>query len=245
MHKHLNRLHSLLPVTAVFIGAVLIAGCSTPPAHPEDTQQVGLGTTESGSIFSSLRELDYLAPTENTAISSGDLLDIKVFQAEELSGKYKVGSDGKISLPLIGALSVSGKTPLVVETQLSGLLKQKYLQDPQVSILVESFTNQRVTVEGEVNKPGVYPIEGSITFLQAIALAGGLANLASPDKVVLFRRNGQQVKAYQLDIQAIRDGRLRDPYIRGNDQIVAHRSDSRYWFKEVKDMMSGLINPFN
>jgi polysaccharide export outer membrane protein len=59
---------------------------------------------------------------------------------------------------------------------------------------------------------------------------------------VLFRRKGNQMKAYRLDMNAIREGKMRDPYVRGDDRIVAHRSDSRYWFKEVKSMISGLVS---
>lgn len=242
MTLQLRKLQLHLPVFILLGSFVLATGCSSTPAT--DTAGEG-GAATDNSLFSNIVELDYLAPQEAASVTPGDMLDIKVFQAEELSGKVRVGSDGNISLPLAGSLRVAGKTPIEVENQLKTLLGKKYLQNPQVTVLVESFTNQRVTVEGEVKKPGVYPIEGSITVLQAVALAGGLDDLASPDRVVLFRRAGQQVKAYRLDISAIRNGKLRDPYVRGDDRIVAHRSDSRYWFKEVKGMISGLIYPFN
>jgi polysaccharide export outer membrane protein len=225
---------------ALVLSSLLLSGCSTTPASSEDT--AGAAAMD-GNLFASLNELDYLAPQEASRITPDDILDIKVFQADELSGKVRVASDGNISLPLIGTLGVGGLTPIEAENRIKGLLGQKYLQNPQVTVLVEGgFTKQRVTVEGQVQKPGVYPIEGSFTLLQSIALAGGLADLASPDRVVLFRRKGNQMKAYRLDMNAIREGKMRDPYVRGDDRIVAHRSDSRYWFKEVKSMISGLVS---
>lgn len=235
-----------LPAGLLLGSAVLLAGCSnTGGNYADDAAAGGQAAMTDAGVFANLRELDYIAPTEDARISAGDMLEIKVFQADELSGKVRVDSDGKISLPLIGALPVAGLTPIEVEKRLTTLLGKRYLQNPQVTVLVEEFTNQRVTVEGEVNKPGVYPLEGSMTLLQSIALAGGLADLASADRIVLFRRTGKDVKAYRLDIEAIRDGKMRDPYVHGDDRIVAHRSDSRYWFKEVKSMISGLVYPFN
>jgi polysaccharide export outer membrane protein len=78
-----------------------------------------------------------------------------------------------------------------------------------------------------------------VTVLQAIALGGGPSALAATDKVVLFRRDGEQSKGYLIDLDAIRSGKLADPYVRNDDRIVVHRSDSRYWLREV----GTLLNP--
>jgi polysaccharide export outer membrane protein len=120
------------------------------------------------------------------------------------------------------------------------MLGKKYLQDPQVTVFMESLTNQRVTLEGQMKKPGVYPIAGSATLLQAIAMGEGLSDLADPTKIVLFRRSGNQTKAYNLNVNAIRDGKMRDPYVRGDDRIIVHRSDSRYWLRETATLLSPL-----
>lgn len=190
------------------------------------------------SIFADNKELEYTVANEQVTISAGDMLDIKVFQADELSGKVRVDSNGQISLPLLGTIKVAGLTPIEVETRLKNQLGSKYLQNPQVTVFMEKFTNQRVTLEGEVKKPGVYPITGSVTLLQAIAMAEGLATLADESKVVLFRRVGDKTKAYNLNLGSIRNGTLRDPYIRGDDRIVVHRSDSRYWLRETATILS-------
>ncbi|WGZ96007.1 MAG: polysaccharide biosynthesis/export family protein [Candidatus Thiothrix putei] len=187
-----------------------------------------------------MNELDYTTSSEQASIAAGDMLDIKVFQAEELSGKVRVDTKGQISLPLVGALTVAGSTPPEVETKLKTLLGQKYLQNPQVTVFMENFTNQRVTIEGEVKKPGVYPITGAVTLVQAIALGEGLSSLADTQKIVLFRRIGDQTKAYNLNLSAIREGKIPDPYLRGDDRVIVHRSDSRYWLRET----AALLSPF-
>lgn len=196
-------------------------------------------TDDSGKkIFSDIKELDYTPPKVEYKIGTSDLISIKVFQADELNQKVRVDPRGNISLPLIGSVRAEGLTQTVLEQQITARLKKDFLQNPQVSVSIEEFTNQRVTVEGEVKKSGVYPIQGEITLLQALALAGGPGNLADPAKIVLFRKSGDQTKAYNLNLNSIRAGKARDPYIRNDDRIIAHRSGSRYWLREVGSLLS-------
>lgn len=234
----INKYTSFSQCLLVGMLILSIAACSSTSSLsssvPSDTQ--------TANIFSDLKELDYVSTSEQARITAGDMLDIKVFQAEELTGKVRVESSGNISLPLLGSVKVAGLTPSEVETKLKNLLGSKYLQNPQVTVFMEDgFTTQRVTLEGEVKKPGVYPIKGSATVLQAIAMGEGLAPLADSTKIVLFRRSGEQTKAYNLNLDAIRNGKVRDPYVRGDDLIVVHRSDSRYWMRET----AALLSPFS
>ena len=193
---------------------------------------------EGKKIFSDVKELDYTPPKVEYKIGTSDLIDIKVFQAEELNQKVRVDPRGNISLPLIGSVRAQGLSQFALEKTIAAKLGEKYLQNPQVSVSIEEFTSQRVTVEGEVNRAGVFPIQGEITLLQALALAGGPSNLADPAQIVLFRKNGNQVKAYNLNLNNIRSGKSQDPYIRNDDRIIAHRSGSRYWLREVGTLLS-------
>ena len=239
MNSHQHKTESLTLVSTILLCGALLTSCSSTSSLPAAD---GVG---SSSIFSNVNELDYNASSEQASIAAGDMLDIKVFQADELSGKVRVDTNGQISLPLIGAFKVEGSTPIEVENKLKTLLGSKYLQNPQVTVFMESFTNQRVTLEGEVKTPGVFPITGAVTLLQAVAMGGGLSDLADPSKVVLFRRVGNQTKAYNLNLDTIRNGKMLDPYIRGDDRIIAHRSDSRYWIKEVTGTMRGILSPLS
>ena len=185
---------------------------------------------------------------EDYRIGAADLLDIKVFQADELSREVRVDAHGNITLPLVGKIPVAGLTQSEAEQKLASIMQRNLLQNPQVTVFIKEFTSQRVTVEGQVKKPGVYPLAGQTSVLQAIAMAEGPSDLAATDKVVLFRRQGNQSKAHLIDLNAIRNGKAPDPYVRNDDRIVIHRSDSRFWMRETATLLSpfatlnGLIN---
>jgi polysaccharide export outer membrane protein len=80
--------------------------------------------------------------------------------------------------------------------------------------------------------------------LQAVSLGNGLTDLADASKIILFRHTGDKTKAYHLNLKAIRDGRMKDPYVRNNDVIVAHRSDSRYWLRETASLLGNFSSIF-
>lgn len=160
-------------------------------------------------------------------IGPSDLLDIKVFQADELSRQVRVDQRGNITLPLMGTIRVAGLTQNEVEQRLAALMGKNLLQNPQVSVFIKEFTAQRVTVEGEVNKQGVFPISGQVSVLQAIAMAGGLGEYAATNQVMLFRKQGNGVRTYQIDVDAIRNGLASDPYVQNDDRIVVQRSVQR------------------
>lgn len=156
-------------------------------------------------------------------IGPSDLLEIKVFQAEELSRQVRVDQRGNVTLPLMGTIRAEGLSQGELEKRLADLMGRNLLQNPQVSVFIKEFTAQRVTVEGEVNKQGVYPIAGDVSILQAIAMAGGLAEFAAADRVVLFRKQGSGVQSYNVDLDAIRNGQARDPLLKNDDRIVVQR----------------------
>ncbi len=208
----------------LLISVLALQGCSsTAPASDATT----------GVKFSDNKELDYTPPNQAYKIGPSDLITIKVFQADELSGELRVDPQGNISMPLIGTIPVMGLNQFQLEKKLAAQLGAKYLQDPQVTVTVKEAAMQRVTVEGEVNKAGMFPIQGDISVLQAVALAGGLSNLADPAKIALFRKQGNDMKVYNLNLDQIRAGQMRDPYIRNDDRIIIGRSGSRYWLREV------------
>jgi len=107
-------------------------------------------------------------------------------------------------------------------------------------IVVPRSEKQRVTVEGEVKKPGVFAYTEPTTVLQSIALSQGLSELGAPDKVLLFRQSEGREQTYGVDLRAIRQGKSRDPFVQNGDRIVVHRSDGRYWFGEIAKLMPPL-----
>lgn len=206
----------------------LIGGCSGSPADVKKSD-------DSGVQFSKLSELNNMIPASSYKITPYDLLEIKVLQAEELSQEVRVNPNGYISLPLVGDIKAAGQTQDQLKRQLTIKLAAKYLQDPQVSIFIKEFTNQRVTVDGDVKRAGVFPITGTMTVLQAIAQAGGLNDMAKPTQVVLFRRQpNNTVKAYLLNLKDIRRGAAKDPFLQNEDKIVVQRSGTRQWLKDIR-----------
>ena len=178
-------------------------------------------------------------------IGAEDLLEVQVFGVDQLSRTVRVNSRGWISLPLIGALEVGGMTAQEAEGAIAAALAAKYLQNPQVSLFIKEYTSQRVTIEGAVQKPGIYPLRGETTLLRSLALAGGQAALSDMKQVLLFRNDAsgkRQVQAF--DVERIRKGEIDDPTVVNDDVIVVNRNDTRVMLKDstFRDVLD-TINP--
>jgi polysaccharide export outer membrane protein len=107
-------------------------------------------------------------------IGPQDLLEITVFECEKLNKTVRVSSQGNVSLPLLGVLKVKGLTADELEKEVRSLLAEKYIQDPQVNVLIKEYRNQRISVMGAVKSPGVFDVTGAKTILDMLATAGGL-----------------------------------------------------------------------
>ncbi len=181
-------------------------------------------------------------PAVSSTISAQDTLDINVFKVPDLSAKaLKVESNGAISLPLIGSVNVAGLSIGQAEQLITQKLSQ-YMQAPKVSVIrIDSAISKRVTVEGEVRTPGVFPIKGNLSFLQAIAMAQGLTDLAN-SRSVLFFRDGAQ---HNVSLDLVRTGRIADPMLRGDDRIVVLKDPAKVREKKVIDYLPAVMAPFS
>lgn len=180
-------------------------------------------------------------------IGANDLLDIEVFGIPELKRTVRVNSSGLVSLALVGQVSLAGLTAQQAEERLVNAYGEKYLQSPQVSVFIREFTTQRVTVEGAVARPGIYPITGQITLLRAIALAGGGAQYAKLDEIMVFRHGtGGKVESLMYDLEKIREGGQADPSVLPEDVIVIKRDPRRTALRDslFRDVIDS-INPFS
>lgn len=180
-------------------------------------------------------------------IGPNDLLDVEVFGVEQLKRTVRVNSSGQVSLPLIGPVSVAGLLPTEAEARIAHRYSEKYLQDPQVSIFIREFTSQRITVDGAVARPGIYPLTGQMTLLRALAMAGGGASLSDMEHVMLFRLEpGGQTLTQQYDVLKIRAGEAPDPVLQGDDVVVVNRDGARTALRDslFSDIL-GALNPFS
>lgn len=180
-------------------------------------------------------------------VGPNDLIDIEIFDLDNFKRTVRVNAAGAISLPLIGSVGVAGLTSQEVEGRIADRYREKYLQNPQVSIFIKEFTTERLTIEGAVARPGIFPLQGNITLLRALALAGGFGPIAKSSEVMLFRVNDKNVREVAVfDIEKIRAGKSEDPTIKGDDLIVVQRDSTRVLLKDslFRDIVDS-INPFS
>lgn len=132
-------------------------------------------------------------------IGAEDMLQISVWKNESLSRQLPVRPDGKISMPLLHDIQASGLTPMQLRDKIAVALAE-FMPNPEVSVTVLEVRSYRVSVLGEVQKPGVLQLKAPTTVLEAIALAGGFRDFASPSKIVIFRKdNGGQTQRLRFN----------------------------------------------
>ncbi|SFV32755.1 polysaccharide export outer membrane protein [Hyphomicrobium facile] len=255
----------LKPETARRIGPVLIAsvftallsGCGatlpegqlTPIETSSSSNAQKVGRVETASLrtspdekFAVTKAADVMtsasvAGASGYKIGPQDVLDISVFKVPELSKSLQVADSGNINLPLVGEMPAAGRTPEELEADLTRQLGRKYLQSPQVTVYVKEYNSQRITVEGAVKKPGVYPFRGKGSLLQYLAMAEGLDSLSSDSTVLVFRQISGKRAAAKFDISQIRAGKEDDPAVQSGDVIVAGTSATKETFNTIMKVL--------
>ena len=174
-------------------------------------------------------------------IGPSDLLEISVFQVPDLTRTVRVNASGELTLPLIGEIQAGGLTSQQLEALIAQKLKQKYLQDPQVSVFIKEFVSQRVTVGGSVTRAGVFPISGKTTLMQAIAMAGGLDPLANESDITVMRSAGDGSRVVlNFDLAPIRKGEMADPVLQTSDVVVVGQSGGRAALRDFSQIIQPL-----
>lgn len=239
----MNLRQMLALLAAVFLAAGGLAIASSANAAPRLVSRPGLEVVQAS-------ELPPPDPQDLTGrerlylVGPFDRLTIDVFGVAELSQReVQVDGAGNISFPLAGTVAVAGKAPDEVATLIAERLAREYLRDPQVTVNLKSTGNQILTVEGEVKKPGLYPVMGRMTLLRAMALAGGPSDLARLKDVVIFRDVKGERYAALYDLNAIRRGLYGDPEVFANDTVVVGDSKARRLFKDILTLTPLLTAP--
>jgi polysaccharide export outer membrane protein len=175
-----------------------------------------------------------------------DKVRVNVFQQEALSGEFEVDQSGQITLPLVGSFAAQGDTAPELAQKIRERLTEQYMHRPNVQVAITATTDRSITLDGAVNTPGAYPIVGSTTLMQAVALGRGLTDDANPSRVVVFRTVEGQRMAAAFDLQAIRKAEAKDPVIYGNDIIIVDGSRARQMFRDVLSAtrLLGVFSPF-
>jgi polysaccharide export outer membrane protein len=188
----MNRIITLL------ISAVLLGACAQTAPTVKPTAQKTISQQEV------LENLTQVRTSSTYTLQPGDLVEIKVFQEDNMSRTVRVDGNSKISFPLVGTLSVKDCSLEMAEQRLVSRLKD-YIKNPQVSILIKEYGNKTIYVLGQVKKPAAIqlPPEKSSTVLEAITSAGGFTDIANTSKVrVLRMENGKQT-SLDVDVSQI------------------------------------------
>jgi polysaccharide biosynthesis/export protein len=222
----------------VLVSAMCISACASPKMI--DTGAVGI-----------VSPADLPAPTledmsrgqHTHLVGPFDRISVDVFGLPELSRQVQADADGRIALPLAGELSVIGKTPVQLQSEIAERLQSSYVRNPRVTVGVLETVSQVVTVDGQVREPGIYPVAGPMTLMRAIARAKGTTDFASTNHIVVFRTVEGRPMAALYDVRAIRLGAYQDPPIYPHDVIVVGESQSRRLFPQLIQGASLLLTP--
>jgi len=155
-------------------------------------------------------------------VGTGDLLEISVFEVEELSKiRLRVPGRGVVSLPLIGQIQASGRTTAELEDEIRTRLQGKFMHDPQVSVFLQEHNSQRISVIGAVRKGGVFNLTRPLRLADALALAEGLTEEA--DRQVYVIRRARMSAANRCSSRSVRARRRNFSCLRGASDPVSRR----------------------
>jgi polysaccharide export outer membrane protein len=157
-------------------------------------------------------------PDRDASLGPGDVFDVRVFAEPELSGGYRVDSQGSIDFPLVGRVVVRG----LLAGEVADVLRERlstYVREPQVTVFVREMNSKRITIYGQVQHPGVFPLTEAITLSQAVSLAGGFTSMAAPSKVHVTRTEDGIQRVFQVNLQAISEGKASNMYLLPGDEL--------------------------
>jgi polysaccharide export outer membrane protein len=225
---------TLIPAFCLFM--IGFAGCAkqqttAAPDIPETVSYANAERTEklNNQLFASA---SIASDPSDYLLGPGDLLEVKVLEAEKLDATVRVSSRGEVSLPLLGEVYVKGKTASEAEALIEDMYRESYIRNPHVTIFLVEHHSQRITLVGQVKNPGTYDYPSKQRLLDAIALAGGLNEQAG--YTVYVRRPGEspedehQSLLVDLD-QLINQGNENlNVLIHGGDTIFVTEAGSYY-----------------
>jgi polysaccharide biosynthesis/export protein len=242
--KIFTRIVSVLCLftVAVFMsactGSAPTSGLSSAGGSPSTAEQTRLGDLQ---LVPSLP-----APASENGgtqtIAPNDLLEIAVFQVDDLNRTVRVDDRGQISMPLIGQVSAAGQSSQQLEQTLQARYGQNYLQNPVVTVFVKESSAQSVTMDGQFIKPGIYPVASQSTLSRSIALAGGLTKVADENKIFVFRKMGAQTFVSSFSVAAIRSGKAQDIRIYGGDVVVSFESSGKVAMQNLREALGLAVS---
>jgi polysaccharide export outer membrane protein len=201
----MKRILVLLPLLSILVAGTALAQDASKPAN-----------TDAAAVGRALLD----ASTTEYLIGPEDVLDISVWKNPELSRKVPVRPDGRISLPLVNDIQAAGLTPSALRQQLAAKLAE-FVPTPEVSVVVQDVLSAKVAVVGAVKTPGRFTLRSPATVLECLALAQGLTEFASKDKIVVLRQNGSTTTRIPFNYSKVASGNDQENFfVKPGDIIV-------------------------
>jgi len=160
-----------------------------------------------------------VAVASDTTLGPGDVFTVQVFGEKDLTGKYRVSAQGTIDYPLIGSILVGGLTPPRISELIKKKLAAGYLKEPSVSVFVEVYNSKKISVFGQVIKPGTFNYVDNMSIVEAITLAGGFTPLAAKNKITVTRVVGGVSKRITVPVEEIGEGTASNYLVRSGDIV--------------------------
>jgi polysaccharide biosynthesis/export protein len=194
--------------------AIAVSGCSSTP-DPVIGMAASKPDAELGqSNFSIARPTTYL-------LRPSDLISMTVFREPDLSlPSVRLGVEGNVSVPMLGSIPAAGMTAKQLEQDVTRRFAAIGLKDPMVSVNITEYASHEVTVEGAVERPGVYKFQPGARLSSAVALASGPKRSAKLDQVAVFRESSEGIMVAKFDYAAVRQGAMLDPVLQPGDRVV-------------------------
>src|ERR1022692_1218761 len=183
-------------LAGVLIG---LAACTQPPRH-----SINVGEVTSAA----------------DRIGLDDTFDVRVYGETDLSGTFRVATDGTIDYPLAGRILVAGLRTGEIQQLLVSKLKDRYLKDPQVVVTIKDRNSQKISVLGQVSKPGQVGYYPNMTIVDAIASAGGFTGIAAKNSVNLRREVKGKIEMHVYPVADISEGRSQNVMVQPGDVLV-------------------------
>jgi polysaccharide export outer membrane protein len=162
--------------------------------------------------------------TPASTLGPGDLVEVKVYDEKELSGIYRVSSTGALDVPLVGVVSVDGLSSADAAALLERKLGERYLRNPQVSMFIKEYNSKKVSVFGQVAKPGTFKFDDGMTVIQAVSMAGGFTKMAAKDDTNVTRIEQGAEKKYPVPVESIARGEAKNFFLQPGDIVYVPES---------------------
>ena len=208
------RFKAGLGATIGALSAVALSGCASTP-----DPRIGMSVTQPRSDLG--QEPYSFARPDVYLLRATDKISVSVFREPDLSVEtVRIGVEGNVSLPMLGSIPAAGMTAKQFEQDLTRRFAALGLKTPLVSVNVTDFASHLVTVEGAVEKPGVYSFQPGARLSSAIALASGPKRIAKIEQVAVFRESPEGIMIAKFDYGQVRQGTMLDPVLQPGDRVV-------------------------